>query len=211
MTTIVINKKSETLKYTREQGLDKFYTIPEIAIKCIDIVNEYSKIDTYDLVVEPSAGSGNFLLYIPTKNKIGIDIHPEHESIIKMDFFDYTPSLDIKHVLTIGNPPFGKISSLAIKFFNHSANFSSTVAFIIPRTFRKNSVQNKLDLNFHLIHDSDIPSSPCSFIPKMSVKCCFQIWIKKNVLRNIVKLSTTHKDWSWIPFGKKDDLGQPTV
>lgn len=76
MTTIVLNKKSETLKYTREQGLDKFYTIPEIAIKCIDIVNEYSKIDTYDLVVEPSAGSGNFLLYIPTKNKIGIDIHP---------------------------------------------------------------------------------------------------------------------------------------
>ena len=37
-------------------------------------------------------------------------------------------------------PPFGKVSSLAIRFFNKCAQFSDVIAFIIPRTFNKVSV-----------------------------------------------------------------------
>ena len=55
---------------------------------------------------------------------------------------------------------------MAIKFFNYTAKFSQVIAFIIPKTFRKN-IQNKLDLNFHLLSDIDIPMKPCSLLKKM--------------------------------------------
>ena len=127
-----------------------------------------------------------------------------------MDFFNYTPATDKKKILVIGNPPFGKVSSTAIKFFNHSAKWANVIAFIIPRTFRKPSVQNKLDNMFHLIYDEDVPTKPCSFTPPMMVKCCFQIWEKKTFDRAIVNLSTKHKDWEFLSFGPLDKNGQPT-
>jgi hypothetical protein len=44
----------------------------------------------------------------------------------------------------------------------------------------------------------------------MMAKCCFQIWEKKEIKRNVVKLSTTHNDWEFLGFGPKDTKGQPT-
>lgn len=198
------------LKNIRKEGLDKFYTNPIYSKKCIDKVFElYNKLN-FDLIIEPSAGNGSFYNQIDHDNKIGIDISPDDNNIIKMDFLNYNPSPIYKNILVIGNPPFGKINSIAIKFFNHSSKWSNVIAFIIPRTFRKSSIQNKLNLNFHLIYDEDIPIKPCCFSPKMMVKCCFQIWEKKEIKRNIELLLTTHNDWIFLPFGSKDENGQPT-
>ena len=110
----------------------------------------------------------------------------------------------------IGNPPFGRVSSLAIKFFNHAAKWSNVIAFIIPRTFRKISVQNKLDEMYHLVYDEEIPNNPCCFSPPMMVKCCFQIWEKKPIKRPIMNMPTTHTDWEFLAYGPKDENGQPT-
>ena len=93
----------------------------------------------------------------------------------------------------IGNPPFGKISSIAIRFFNHSAKWANVIAFIIPRTFRKPSVQNKLNSMYHLIYDEDVTTKPCCFTPQMMVKCCFQIWEKKDIERPFIDLPTNHR------------------
>jgi len=196
----------------RQQGLDKFYTKPEIVDKCIMELHEYYKFNNFDLIIEPSAGNGNFLLKLPKNKRIGIDIEPDNtytKEIIKQDFLTFLPK-QVENILTIGNPPFGKICSLAIKFFNHSAKFSNVIAFIIPKTFRKISIQNKLDLNFHLVHDSDIPNNPCSFEPNMSVKCCFQIYTRKNIKRNIILQPITHNDFEFLQFGPKDANNQPT-
>lgn len=193
-------------KHIRNEGLDKFYTKPEIVKACISQIKDW---DTWDLVIEPSAGSGNFFEQIPSINKYGMDIKPDCGNIDKMDFFDYTPST-LGKILVIGNPPFGKNSSLAVKFFNHAAQWAECVAFIIPRTFRRTSIQNQLNLSFHLIHDEDIPIKPCSFVPTMSVKCCFQIWKKQDTKRECVKLPTTHTDWDFLQFGPKDHRDQPT-
>jgi len=194
----------------RNEGLDKFYTIPIIAEKCLHTIETKYDWNNWDLVIEPSAGNGSFLERIPTSNKIGLDISPEHKDIILQDYFTYEPPNDKKNILVVGNPPFGKVSSLAIKFFNHSAKRASTIAFIIPKTFRRISIQNRLDNKFHLIHDEDIPSEPCSFNPPMQVKCCFQIWEKQSIERTLVKLTTTHPDWEFVPFGPLDTKGQPT-
>lgn len=190
--------------------LDKFYTIPSIVDKCIDIIGLIYDWNQWDLIVEPSAGNGNFLVKIPCVNKVGIDIMPEHHDIIKLDFFDYLPDNNKRNILVIGNPPFGRVSSLAIKFFNHAAKWSNIIAFIIPRTFRRISVQNKLNKYFHLKLDKEIPMKPCSFDPPMMAKCCFQIWEKLLIAREIIKLQTTHDDWEFLSFGPNDNKGQPT-
>jgi hypothetical protein len=199
-----------TTEAVREAGLDKFYTVPVISEKCLKNIGSRYDWSDWGLVIEPSAGNGSFLTRIPTDKKIGIDISPEHADIIKKDFLTYTPPSDIGKILVVGNPPFGKISSLAIKFFNHASKWADVIAFIIPRTFRRVSVHNKLDTNFHLVFDEEIPISPCSFSPPMMAKCCFQIWEKKEIKRIKCELSTNHKDWDFLAFGAKDKKGQPT-
>jgi len=198
-----------TLQIRREEGLDKFYTNMNYAKSCIDKVFEISG-NNWDLIIEPSAGNGSFFNQIQFENKIGIDIFPESDNIIKQDFFTFEPEKQTGNILVIGNPPFGKVSSIAIKFFNHASNWAHTIAFILPRTFRKTSVQNRLNEYFHLIYDEEVPVNPCCFTPKMMVKCCFQIWQKKETKREKVKLETKHKDWDFLQYGKKDEAGQPT-
>lgn len=210
MKTTIPKQTTATADTVREGGLDKFYTIPVISQNCLTSIGSRYKWSEWGLVIEPSAGNGSFLTRIPTTKKLGIDISPEHVDIIKQDFLLYHPPSDVGKILVVGNPPFGKVCSLAIKFFNHASKWAEVIAFIVPRTFRRVSIHNKLNLNFHLVCDEEIPTEPCSFSPPMMVKCCFQIWEKKQTERPIVELSTTHDDWDFLGFGPKDAKGQPT-
>jgi hypothetical protein len=210
MNKYILNEE-KNVKSVREEGLDKFYTIPSYAKKCIEKVFELYNKYSFDLIIEPSAGNGSFFNQLDYENKLGIDIAPETENIVKMDFFDYDyipPATN--QILVIGNPPFGRVSSIAIKFFNHASKCATVIAFIVPRTFRRPSVQNKLDSHFHLVYDEDVPTKPCCFTPPMIAKCCFQIWEKKEVQRLTVELPTKHDDWEFLAFGPLDDNGQPT-
>jgi hypothetical protein len=193
----------------KKNELDKFYTKPEVATRLIAKLNELYPFKNYDVLLEPSAGSGSFLLNLPADRRLGIDLSPEHSEIIQSDYLKWNPD-NSKKYMVIGNPPFGRVSSLAIKFFEKSAEFADVIAFIIPRTFRRVSVQNRLNLNFHLVYDEELPTKPCCFEPKMSAKCCFQVWKKRPEKRQIVSLSNTHKDWEFLSMGPKDTNGQPT-
>jgi predicted RNA methylase len=211
LTTVI--KKSAATKLasaTKKCTLDKFYTVPEVAKRCLYEVGARYNWADWDLVIEPSAGNGSFLTQIPTARRIGIDILPEHKEIIEQDFLTYTPPETAVRILVVGNPPFGRVSSQAIKFFNHAAQWAEVIAFIIPRTFRRVSVQNKLDMRFHLVHDEEIATTPCAFTPPMMAKCCFQIWEKKENRRSSVDLPTTHADWEFLKLGPNDECGQPT-
>jgi hypothetical protein len=44
----------------------------------------------------------------------------------------------------------------------------------------------------------------------MMVKCCFQIWEKKDYKRTYIDLPKTHTDWDFLSFGPIDERGQPT-
>ena len=197
-------------KAVREVGLDKFYTIPSVAQMCLDRLGERFPWDSWDLVVEPGAGNGSFLTRIPVVNRVGIDIAPEHDEVLLDDFLTWSPPQGLSNILVVGNPPFGRISSLAMKFFNHAAHWASGIAFIVPRTFRRISVQNKLNAHFHLEYDIDIPMEPCSFTPPIAAKCCFQIWRRRAELRETVAMPTVHPDWDFLGFGPLDTDEQPT-
>lgn len=202
----------KSTKHVREQGLDKFYTNNDIVDLCLETLQKHYSFSDFEKIIEPSAGNGSFLKKLPKEKRIGLDISPEDPEIIQQDFFDYNNNIteENKRLLFIGNPPFGKVCSLAIKFFNHASKFGDVIAFIIPRTFRKTSIQNKLNLNFHLIDDIDIPMKPCSFTPKMMVKCCFQIWKKREEKRLKTILPVEHPHWKFLGYGPKDSNNQPT-
>lgn len=190
-------------------SLDQFYTKEHISEKCINILKKYISFNDYDYILEPSAGTGSFYKLIPKNKRIGLDVEPKFDGIIKMNYFDFIPEKNKKYIV-IGNPPFGRISSLAVKFFNKSAEFSDIIAFIIPRTFKRVSIQNKLNLNFKLIHNEDLPIKPCCFTPNMDAKCCFQIWKKDEYKRDIIKYDKTHPDFEFLKLGPKDNKNQPT-
>ncbi len=178
--------KGTTKSLGQKNKFDKFYTNISIVKKCL------SKLDLtmYDLIIEPSAGNGSFSNEI--ENCIALDIEPEAPNIIQQDFFTYHPPEGYNKILVIGNPPFGQQSTLAVKFFNYAANFADTIAFIFPRSFKKYSLQNQLNLYFKLIYEEDLPSN--SFIldnQPYDVPCVFQIWTKQKIKREKVKMKTT--------------------
>lgn len=200
MTSLILNEKN---------GLDQFYTNPNIACDCIEKMKQHVDIDLYDIHLEPSVGLCAFFNLLGEK-RIGIDISPKCEkNIICMNYLNYIPVKD-KTYLVVGNPPFGKNSSLAVQFFNKSSQFADCICFILPRIFKRVSIQNKLNLHFELIYNKDLSTSPCCFTPKMRAKCCFQIWVRTEHKRKLVKYDKTHKDFSFLKHGPKDEHGQHT-
>jgi hypothetical protein len=134
--------------------LDQFYTNEAVALKYYNILKQKVEINSYDICLKPSAGQGAFYKLMPTQMREGVDLDPKYPGVEQMNFFDYKPKPN-KNCIVIGNPPFGRKCSMAKKFFNYAATFADTIAFIIPRTFKRNSVQNALNMNFELIFSED--------------------------------------------------------
>ena len=114
-------------------GLDKFYTQNKVALTCVNFLKNTLSLDSNVIYLEPSAGSGSFLDFLDYY--VALDIVPEDDRITQQDFLEY--KTDKTDYITIGNPPFGKRSKLAIDFFNHSATMSDVIAFIVPVSFLK--------------------------------------------------------------------------
>ena len=173
--------------------IDKFYTKDCIVNCCLDLVKKYVKINNDDLIIEPSAGNGSFISGIKTlsNNHLFYDLEPEHTEIIKQDYLtlDYQHlSSQFNNIHIIGNPPFGRQSSMAIKFIKWSCNFCNSLSFILPKSFKKDTLKQKFPLMFHLVFEQDLPKN--SFLVddiEHDVPCVFQIWQKKDYNREKVE------------------------
>jgi hypothetical protein len=94
-----------------------------------------------------------------------------------------------KDILVIGNPPFGKLGSMASAFIKHSATFADTIAFILPKSFKKPSFQKRVPKTFHLVKEVDVPVESFLFEGEdYGVPCVFQIWKNKYKERPKVKV-----------------------
>jgi predicted RNA methylase len=141
----IINKIMADI-ITQKKGLnrntiDKYYTKPSVVKQCIKLVKKYINISNNDLIIEPSAGNGSFIDGIKniSSNYKFYDLEPEHNEVSKQDFleFDYKelqPQFSNIHI--IGNPPFGRQSSMAIKFIKKCCSFSNSISFILPKSFK---------------------------------------------------------------------------
>ena len=117
---------------------DKFYTKDAVVDLCLDLWNEKISVKDDHIVIEPSASSGAFSDKLIKHNLTAYDIEPgaEDKGILKRDYL----KLDIsqfsgKSVHVIGNPPFGRQSSLARKFIEKSCEFAPSISFILPNRY----------------------------------------------------------------------------
>jgi predicted RNA methylase len=181
------------IKGLHRNTIDKYYTKDVIVKLCLDLFIKHTTIKSNDLIIEPSAGNGSFIPGIKsiTDNYLFYDIEPDNVEIIKQDYllYDYD---DIKKtyekIHIIGNPPFGRQSSMAIKFIKKSCQFCDTISFILPKSFKKDSLKKIFPLHYHLIFEIDLPDK--SFLVdgiEHNVPCIFQIWHKKIIDRPVNK------------------------
>jgi hypothetical protein len=186
-----IGMKSQQRKGLKRNTVDKFYTKSFVVNLCMEYIRENIIFSENDIIIEPSAGNGSFIEQIKKtcKNYEFYDIEPEFTEIIKKDFLEYkyTKSKEkYEKIHIIGNPPFGRQASIAIKFIRKCCEFSDSISFILPKSFRKESMKRHFTLNFHLIYEIDLPDK--SFVvndEEYDVPCILQIWIKKDKNREV--------------------------
>jgi predicted RNA methylase len=179
----------------RITGKEQYYTPTDLAEKLIAEVMVMVPDLAKRQIMEPAGGTGSFLKAAAKAGAtdfLSFDIEPKHANVTKANFLDAT--LTGENAVTISNPPFGRNNSLSIPFFNKAANHSEFICFIVPRSWRKWSVINRLDRRFHLVADHDIQIDyEDDAGEKLSVKnglaTCFQIWQRKNTLRPLYSVS----------------------
>lgn len=191
----------------RSKSLSQYYTKPHVAKMCVEMLKQQISYELKSFnMLEPSYGKGAFVDAIKqcayddylqqnasnsshqhdTNNLYYVDIdsnEQEHRCDFLKDFLLPLSDNGLKHWLTIGNPPFGKNSSLAIAFFNKAAEFSSIIAFILPRTFRKQSLIKKLNNNFFMCFEHLLDQNSFIFEGEdYDVPCVFQVWVKNSCI-----------------------------
>lgn len=178
----------------RVTGKEQYYTPRDLASSLVSKVERLVSDFSSRIVLEPAGGTGAFVeaaKAFGAKKVLSVDIEPKHSDVSKGNYLE--SSMKFKDAITISNPPFGRNNSLSIPFFNRAADHSEYIAFIVPRSWRKWSVINRLDRRFHLIHDEDlsidyVDDSHTLISHKNNLKTCFQIWQRKEKLREIVKV-----------------------
>jgi predicted RNA methylase len=179
---------------TRVTGKEQYYTPAALADELVGEVVAFVPDFKTRTVFEPAGGTGAFVEAAEragAANVYSVDIEPKH---LRVKHGDYL-SIDLpeRNALTISNPPFGRNNSLSIPFFNRAAEHSEYIAFIVPRSWRKWSVLNRLDRRFHLLSDRDlqidyVDSSGANLSQRKKLATCFQIWQQQSQLRPIYKV-----------------------
>ena len=176
----------------RVSGTEQYYTPKDLAVELVELTLRTIPRATERSFLEPAGGTGSF---IEALNMAGItavtsvDKYPMHPGVIQADFLEWeTMDTDL---LTISNPPFGRNNALSVPFFNRAAKFSSHIAFLVPRSWRKWSVQNRLDTRFHLVLDVDVAVQyedvlGAKIAKRNDLRTCFQIWEKRLELRPVI-------------------------
>ena len=178
----------------RVTGKEQYYTPRELAEELVLKVKALIPDFSSRTVLEPAGGTGAFVEAAKNagaKRVLSVDIEPKHAEVGKADYLE--TELKLANAVTISNPPFGRNNSLSIPFFNRAAEHSEYIAFIVPRSWRKWSVMNRLNRNFHLIHDEDltidyVDDTHTLISQRNLLKTCFQVWKRTNQLRDIVKV-----------------------
>ena len=174
----------------RTTGSEQYYTTQDVADFCtkkfLEIVGKFG------IFIEPCGGEGSFIKSLQkegVKNILSFDIDPRYEGVIKQD---YLTSVCPENCFVITNPPFGRANSLSKKFFNKAAkDKSSFIGFLVPRSWKKWSIQNSLDFNYHLVAEFDLPKN-CFYGPNVRdegvLNTIFQIWQRKDFKRKKIEV-----------------------
>ena len=221
------NLDEKSIKNYRKYYGDKFYTKKIVAEQLVDKWNSIIKPEENNIIIEPSCGNGSFIKVLKKlniNNIIGIDIDNiinNNEKIldkfIQKDFLLFSLNeivelneINLFDIHIIGNPPFGKQSSMAKKFIKKSIDLNvKTISFILPKSFKKDS--NKkifLEKGFNCIYEENLSNK--SFIyeeMEYDVPCVFQIWKKEEKDDNYIKIKKILSNYfSYVNSDNKYDI-----
>ena len=186
------------------RDLDQFYTNPQLAQRLFDELIAEHLGDRWSGDVrwlEPSCGTGAFLSLLPP-DAIGVDLDPKCPGAVQADFLSWTPPAgDDRPLVVVGNPPFKH----DVAFFNRCAELGAErIAFIVPRSWQKPSVQNQLDRAFHLAHEEVLPLDAFIFEGQPAeVPTVFQVWERREEQRPLTVLPTKHVDFAFVPYAQR--------
>ncbi|MDK3255606.1 hypothetical protein [Blastococcus capsensis] len=186
--------KARPLGNTRVTGKEQFYTPPQIARDVVSVLLREVPDATSRPWLEPAGGTGAFIdaaEAVGVERVLSYDIEPHHPKVILGDFL--VQHLDLTGAVAVSNPPFGRNNALSIPFFNRCAEHCDYIAFIVPRSWRKWSVVNRLDGRFHLISDTDLDINYVNVkgedvYAKNNLRTCVQIWRREEFARPLVKV-----------------------
>ena len=171
---------------------EQFFTDRDLASRCVTFADRLLGLDSFGLIVEPSAGDGSFFDQLPADRRLGLDLEPRHSGVASADFLTWAPPTADGRVLTIGNPPFGQRAALAVAFVEAACAFSDVVAFILPRSFNKYTFQNRVPAQFHLVGSFDCEEFHGPDGTRLVVKTVFQVWEKRANERPRALSAATH-------------------
>lgn len=179
---------------------DQFFTRPEIAEQFAEWVKRHNFYSQVSKIIEPAAGNQDLARHFPGVEMY--DLSPSGPNITKQDFLtsqhQYKPG-----ILVVQNPPFGHGSNLAIQFFNKATTFADYIAQIVPRTFRRPSIQNRLALDFELIDEYILPRGSF-YLPsegpqrKYDVPAVAQIWRRAETPRTKIVTPTISSQFQYV-------------
>ncbi len=179
---------------TRVTGKEQFYTPRPVADRVVAQVIEAVPDAVGRTWIEPAGGTGTFIdaaRDVGVVDVVSFDIEPRHRDVARGDFLQQR--LNVRGAISVGNPPFGRNNALSVPFFNHCAMYSDYIAFVVPRSWRKWSVVNRLDSGFHLATDDDlsinyVDSEGVVASGRTYLQTCVQIWERRDVRRPKVKV-----------------------
>jgi hypothetical protein len=174
--------KPKKLGNRRVTGKEQYYTPAATASLILENIRKLIPDLVDHFFLEPAGGTGSFIEAAKTVGMtkfVSYDIEPHHPLVQKGNFLEQ--KLKLKGAITVSNPPFGRCNSLSVPFFNKCAEYSDLIVFIVPRSWRKWSVQNKLDRRFHLIQDDDLDINYVDVngehrYKKNNLRTCIQYW-----------------------------------
>ena len=93
----------------------------------------------------------------------------------------------------IGNPPYGHMASLAIRFLNHAFDICHDVRLVMPRSITGRVANlNKVRLDIECKYDEPLPSDT---FPS-NIQANYQLWTLGK--REKTKMTFNHSDWTWL-------------
>lgn len=182
----------QQLGNTRVTGKEQFYTPPSVARDVVAEVLDAWPDSARRPWLEPAGGTGAFVTAAwaaGIRRVVSVDIEPHHPAVSRGDFL--VDPLALRGAVAVGNPPFGRNNALSVRFFNKAADYCDFIAFIVPRSWRKWSVVNRLDRRFHLLADRDLAINYVDVAghdayAKNNLRTCVQLWERRSTLRPLV-------------------------
>jgi hypothetical protein len=189
---------------------EQFYTAESVAKECVNTIVSTLHDSHNCLWVEPSAGNGAFLNNVPsTFDTVGVDIEPLSNNIVRHDFLTWKLKNPAdKSIIIFGNPPFGKRSKLAKAFIKKSCKIREVIAiaFILPKSFVKPSMNNAFDLKFNCVYSKELPKNAFFFNgTHYDVPCVFQIW-KRDLQDRAVAVAESPRGFSYVKADAAHDI-----